>query len=85
MLSIFCGCSGKVGIGEHSSLWAYYLDAFSSYMLRTWLPSVYRGYNNWYTRGKDSLNALTPTTDMNRTVPRHSEPNSRIALMGEQR
>ncbi|XLS46112.1 hypothetical protein HN51_002977 [Arachis hypogaea] len=21
--------------------WAYYLDAFSSYPLRTWLPSVY--------------------------------------------
>ncbi|KAG6735399.1 hypothetical protein POTOM_062040 (chloroplast) [Populus tomentosa] len=31
--------------------WAYYLDAFSSYPLRTWLPSVYRGHNNWYTRG----------------------------------
>ena len=31
--------------------WAYYLDAFSSYPLRTWLPSVYRGHENWYTRG----------------------------------
>lgn len=31
--------------------WAYYLDAFSSYPLRTWLPSVYRGHDNWYTRG----------------------------------
>ncbi|KAL8230216.1 hypothetical protein R6Q59_000246 [Mikania micrantha] len=30
--------------------WAYYLDAFSSYPLRTWLPSVYRGHDNWYTR-----------------------------------
>jgi len=29
----------------------YYLDAFSSYPLRTWLPSVYRGHDNWYTRG----------------------------------
>ncbi|TYI30076.1 hypothetical protein ES332_A05G359600v1 [Gossypium tomentosum] len=29
--------------------WAYYLDAFSSYPLRTW--SVYRGHDNWYTRG----------------------------------
>ncbi|KAG2239905.1 hypothetical protein Bca52824_091264 [Brassica carinata] len=27
--------------------WAYYLDAFSSYPLRTWLPSVYRGHDNW--------------------------------------
>lgn len=31
--------------------WAYYLDAFSRYPLRTWLPSVYRGHDNWYTRG----------------------------------
>ncbi|MCE3049812.1 hypothetical protein HAX54_045839 [Datura stramonium] len=26
--------------------WAYYLDAFSSYPFRTWLPSVYRGHDN---------------------------------------
>ncbi|KAK9128755.1 hypothetical protein Syun_017552 [Stephania yunnanensis] len=26
--------------------WAYYLDAFSSYLLRIWLPSVYRGHDN---------------------------------------
>ncbi|KAL7213857.1 hypothetical protein ACSBR2_016398 [Camellia fascicularis] len=26
--------------------WAYYLDTFSSYPLRTWLPSVYYGHNN---------------------------------------
>ncbi|GJY66638.1 hypothetical protein Tco_0468876 [Tanacetum coccineum] len=32
--------------------WAYYLDAFSSYPLRTWLPNVYRGHDNWYTRVK---------------------------------
>ncbi|KAH7277166.1 hypothetical protein KP509_39G037100 [Ceratopteris richardii] len=31
--------------------WASYLDAFSSYPLHTWLPSVCRGHNNWYTRG----------------------------------
>ncbi|CAN6472629.1 unnamed protein product [Victoria cruziana] len=31
--------------------WAYYLDAFSSYPLCTWLPSIYYGHNNWYTRG----------------------------------
>ena len=31
--------------------WASYLDAFSSYPLRTWLPSVYRWHDNWYTSG----------------------------------
>ncbi|TYH88766.1 hypothetical protein ES332_D01G210800v1 [Gossypium tomentosum] len=31
--------------------WAYYLDAFSSYPLRTWLPSAYCGHDNWYIRG----------------------------------
>ncbi|BBN10263.1 hypothetical protein MPTK1_5g02220 [Marchantia polymorpha subsp. ruderalis] len=31
--------------------WASYFDDFSSYPLRTWLPSVYRGHDNWYTRG----------------------------------
>ncbi|KAF8024344.1 hypothetical protein BT93_F1511 [Corymbia citriodora subsp. variegata] len=37
-------------------LWGtYYLDAFSSYPLCTWLPSVYRGHNNWYTRGVSFL------------------------------
>ncbi|KAF9599169.1 hypothetical protein IFM89_035628, partial [Coptis chinensis] len=35
--------------------WAYYLDAFSSYPLRTWLPSVYHGHDNWYTRGRSSF------------------------------
>ncbi|KAL8470551.1 hypothetical protein ACS0TY_033190 [Phlomoides rotata] len=64
--------------------WAYYLDAFSSYPLRTWLPSVYRGHDNWYTRGKGPLNAITPTPDMDQTVSQCSEPSSRTALMGEQ-
>ncbi|KMS93377.1 hypothetical protein BVRB_032100, partial [Beta vulgaris subsp. vulgaris] len=36
-LSCAIGGSGEVGIGEHSS--------FSSYPLRTWLPSVYRGHD----------------------------------------
>ncbi|KAI4996875.1 hypothetical protein ZWY2020_052217 [Hordeum vulgare] len=73
---------------------AYYLYAFSSYPLRTWLPSVYHRHNNWYTRrcvlpgplvlGKGPLNALTPTPNMDRTVSRHSEPSSRTTLMGEQ-
>ncbi|KAJ7941360.1 Cell wall-associated hydrolase [Quillaja saponaria] len=42
--------------------WAYYLDAFSSYPLRTWLPSVYRGHDNWYTRAslRDSAQIVTP-------------------------
>nr|KJB15865.1 hypothetical protein B456_002G200300 [Gossypium raimondii] len=26
-------------------------DAFSSYPLRTWLPSAYCGHDNWYIRG----------------------------------
>ena len=72
--------------------WASYLYAFSSYPLCTWLPSVYRGHENWYTRGlpgplvlgKGPLNALTPAPDMDRTVSRRSEPSSRTALMGEQ-
>jgi hypothetical protein len=34
--------------------------------------------------GKDPLNTLTPTPDMDRTVSRRSEPSSRTALMGEQ-
>ncbi len=31
-----------------------------------------------------SLDILTPTSDMDRTVSRRSEPSSRTALMGEQ-
>ena len=34
--------------------------------------------------GKDPLNTLTPTPDMDRTVSRRSEPSSRAAFMGEQ-
>eukprot|EP01040_Poterioochromonas_malhamensis_P012579 gene12579-13769_t len=33
---------------------------------------------------KVTLNTLTPTPDMDRTVSRRSEPSSRAALMGEQ-
>eukprot|EP01034_Spumella_vulgaris_P035317 gene35317-43544_t len=33
---------------------------------------------------KVTLNTLTPTPDMDRTVSRRSEPSSRTALMGEQ-
>ncbi|KAL4185789.1 hypothetical protein AMTRI_Chr10g232470 [Amborella trichopoda] len=28
-----------------------WVDAFNSYPLRTWLPNVYHGHNNWYARG----------------------------------
>ncbi|KAK3133076.1 hypothetical protein QOZ80_6AG0531790 [Eleusine coracana subsp. coracana] len=35
--------------------WPYYLYAFSSYPLHTWLPSVYRKHHNWYTRGASFL------------------------------
>ncbi|KAG4154841.1 hypothetical protein ERO13_D03G074976v2 [Gossypium hirsutum] len=45
--------------------WAYYLDAFSSYPLRTWLPNVYRGHDNWYTRG----NLCTPPLPFGRPTP----------------
>ncbi|KAA0035086.1 Metallocarboxypeptidase inhibitor [Cucumis melo var. makuwa] len=62
--------------------WAYYLNAFSSYLLRTWLPSLYHGQHNWYTRG--ALNALRLTLDMDRTVSRCSKPNSCTAFIGKQ-
>ncbi|PHT36870.1 hypothetical protein CQW23_24570 [Capsicum baccatum] len=35
--------------------WDYYLDAFNSYPLCTWPPSIYHGYDNWYTRGVSFL------------------------------
>ena len=38
--------------------WASYLDAFSSYPLRTWLPSVSPWQENWHTRGA-SLQVLS--------------------------
>ncbi|CAA0842900.1 Unknown protein [Striga hermonthica] len=43
--------------------WGYYLDVFSSYPLRTWLPSVYRGHDNWYTRALPlgTVGSLRPT------------------------
>ncbi|XLT09379.1 hypothetical protein HN51_055172 [Arachis hypogaea] len=48
--------------------WAYCLDAFSSYLLRTWLPSIYRGHDNWHTR----VQPLEHTT-----APGGEEPTSR--------
>ncbi|TYG83499.1 hypothetical protein ES288_D01G172700v1 [Gossypium darwinii] len=39
----------------HNLGWTYYLDAFSSYSLRTLLPNIYHGHDNWYTRGASFL------------------------------
>ncbi|PPS06298.1 hypothetical protein GOBAR_AA14340 [Gossypium barbadense] len=77
--------------------WAYNLDAFSSYPLYTWLPSVYRGHDNWYpslsrsSRTKESpLNALMPTLDMDRPISRlaksrheGAKPSRRCELLGK--
>jgi hypothetical protein len=46
---------GKSEVRAHILAWAYYLYAFSSYPLCTWLPSVYRRHDNWYTRGASFL------------------------------
>ncbi|KAG6467616.1 hypothetical protein ZIOFF_028433 [Zingiber officinale] len=51
--------------------WACYLDAFSSYPLRTWLPSVYRGHDNWYTRGPDTSCAGKAQSQSQGTVKLH--------------
>ncbi|KAG9438875.1 hypothetical protein H6P81_021173 [Aristolochia fimbriata] len=40
--------------------WAYYLDAFSCYPLRTWLPSVYREHDNWANLRPARGNLCTP-------------------------
>jgi hypothetical protein len=70
-----------------------HLDAFSGYLLHTWLPSVARGEQLEHQRsvhpgplvlGTAPLKYLTPTTDKDRTVLRRSEPSSRTALIGEQ-
>ena len=51
----------------------------------TWLSNIYRGHDNWYTRGASFLvlSMLMPTPDMDRTVSRRSEPSSHTALMSE--
>ncbi|XLS65668.1 hypothetical protein HN51_025642 [Arachis hypogaea] len=77
--------------------WAYYLDAFSSYPLRTWLPSVYRGHDNWHTRGAsfpvlssrtalmgeqpNPWNILQPQVAKSRH--RGAKPSSRCELLGK--
>ncbi|KAD7480113.1 hypothetical protein E3N88_03249 [Mikania micrantha] len=65
--------------------WAYYLDAFSSYPLRTWLLSVYRGHDNWYTRGASfpltyRFNGRTTQPLEHTTAPSGEEPTSRANL-----
>ncbi|KAK9081069.1 hypothetical protein Scep_031064 [Stephania cephalantha] len=63
--------------------WAYYLDAFSSYPLRTWLPSVYRGHDNWYTRGAGSPHLhrhVYFTEPLSETVPRSLRLSSPTSL-----
>ncbi|KAG9455494.1 hypothetical protein H6P81_000002 [Aristolochia fimbriata] len=66
--------------------WAYYLDAFSSYPLRTWLPSVYRGHDNWYTRATalplGTVGSLRPTFVPARRVGLAVKLPSAFALEG---
>ena len=70
-----------------------HLDAFSGYLLQTWLPNVALGGQLEHHRfahpgplvlGTASLKYPTPTTDKDRTVLRRSEPSSRTTLTGEQ-
>ncbi|KAG5568525.1 hypothetical protein H5410_064467 [Solanum commersonii] len=67
--------------------WAYYLDAFSSYPLRTWLPAFTVGMITGTLEVRPSrslsllgkvLSTLTPTPDMDRTCLTMFEPSSRI-------
>ncbi|XBH82067.1 hypothetical protein VPH35_000067 [Triticum aestivum] len=68
--------------------WAYYLYAFSSYPLRTWLPSVYRRHDNWYTRADIEVPNLPVDVDSwgrsaflqsSSLLPLHSRTNVRLA------
>lgn len=63
---------------------AYYLHAFSSYTLHTWLPNVYFGCLTgtlevrpcwFFVLRKGPLNALMPTQDMDWTISQRFEPN----------
>uniref|UniRef100_A0A2N9IAE2 Uncharacterized protein n=1 Tax=Fagus sylvatica TaxID=28930 RepID=A0A2N9IAE2_FAGSY len=67
--------------------WAYYLDAFSSYPLRTWLPSVYRGHDNCPTLGtyysprwrRADIEVPNLPVDSSSLLPLHSRANLRLA------
>ncbi len=70
-----------------------HLDAFSGYLLRTWLPSAAFGKQLEHQRfahpGPLVLETalfkyLAPTKDKDRPVSRRSEPRSRTTLIGEQ-
>ncbi|RYR77810.1 hypothetical protein Ahy_A01g002436 [Arachis hypogaea] len=67
--------------------WAYYLDAFSNYPLRTWLPSVYRGHDNWHTRAMtlplSIAGSLRPTFVLARRVGLAVELPSAFTLEGQ--
>ena len=52
--------------------WAYYLDAFSSYLLCIWLSTFTMGMIT-STLEKGPLNALMPTPDMDRTISQRIE------------
>ena len=65
--------------------WAYYLDAFSSYPLRTWLPSVYRSEPSPRTalmgEQPNPWNILQPQVAKSRH--RAAKPSRRCELLGE--
>ncbi|KAK7370725.1 hypothetical protein VNO78_37278 [Psophocarpus tetragonolobus] len=67
--------------------WVSYLDAFSSYPLRTWLPSVYRGHDNWHTRATalplGTVGSLRPTFVPARRVGLAVKLPSAFALEGQ--
>ncbi|PPS08684.1 hypothetical protein GOBAR_AA11954 [Gossypium barbadense] len=67
--------------------WAYYLDAFSSYPLCTWLPSVYCGHDNCPTLGtyyiprwrRADIEVPNLPVDSSSLLPLHSRANLRPA------
>ena len=70
-----------------------HLDAFSGYLLQTWLPNAALGEQLEHQRfthpgplvlGTALLKYPAPTMDKDRPVLRRSEPSSRTTLTGEQ-
>ncbi|PHU02759.1 Photosystem II CP43 reaction center protein [Capsicum chinense] len=63
--------------------WAYYLDTFSSYPLRTWLPSIYRGHDNWYTRAPECFSLCSYLlSGYTKKDVRSNEATMKYLLMG---
>ncbi|PHU11563.1 Photosystem II CP47 reaction center protein [Capsicum chinense] len=72
--------------------WAYHLDAYRSYPLRIWLPSIYCGHDNWYTREwylsdgsgplEGGLLLLPPKLRKKglKPIPRNSEASSGLSV-----